>query len=151
LAKQVLGRILTEPTIIDSREWIAYFAEHSIAAVSQRLVETQHLHPTRRSRLFAKHPNTFHPTEPSRAAWRSMRIRDALMNRNPMSWPDVALVGFLSATGFLETVLWGTSMATTQEYASAAITQFHKHSPGVHELIIQVQALAGDAVLSHRA
>lgn len=151
VAKQVYGRLLTEPNTTDVRVWLAFFAEISIGLVTERLSAGGWIASVEQRRLLRRGRSiTYRPIDRSQAAWRAIRLAEQLARRRPLDLPDVALAGLVTATEFIHVVLWNHPVDTCRAHLACQLNELRARRPGLHELLAHVHALAGNATLSPR-
>jgi hypothetical protein len=87
------------------------------------------------------------PADMSVAATPSALLRHQLQYEKPLEVPDAVLAGLVDAAGLDQAVLWGMTTRTMQfrDWCVASLAQ------PLRELITETKAVAGNAVLTHRA
>jgi hypothetical protein len=145
LAHTVLATMLAEPQHRNVRTWLAYLGQTAIDAVAQRLVRVGIAQPIQTRRLL-KAVTRYVATDINLAAGRVVRLRRMLTNGEPMSVADSTLSGLAAVTGLSGHVLWDGHPAGGRRL-HRAIAEL---PPPLRQLIAQVEAAVGDAVLSQR-
>jgi hypothetical protein len=79
-------------------------------------------------------------------AGRVVRLRRLLTSGEPMRVADTTLGGLAEATGLTGHILWDTDAASVRRLH----TMITALPPPLRDLIVQVEAAVGDAVLSQR-
>jgi hypothetical protein len=145
LAHTTLATMLAEPQHRDVRTWLAYLGQTAVDQVGARLVrggvvQQQHV------RRLLKTTVRYVATDINLPAGRVVRLRRLLTSGEPMRVADTTLGGLAEATGLTGHILWDTDAASVRRLQAliAALP------PPLRDLIIEVEAAVGDAVLSQR-
>ncbi len=143
LAHSVLERLASEQH--DLHVWLAFLAQTAVDEVAARLAQRQFI-TRHESRGWRRTTVTFVPTDINTVAWRPVRLETALTRREPMNPPDRLLAGLVWATDLAQRVLWNADSGAFR-YLQAVVAEA---DPPIRELVTQVQAQVGNAILSHR-
>jgi len=145
LAHTTLATMLAEPQHREVRTWLAYLGQTAVDSIGQRLVragvvQQQQVRKLLRSSL------RYVANDINLPAGRVVRLRRLLTSAEPMRVADTTLGGLAEATGLTGHILWDTDAASVRRL-HAMITAL---PPPLRDLIVQVEAAVGDAVLSQR-
>jgi hypothetical protein len=145
LAHTTLATMLAEPQHREVRTWLAYLGQSATDSVGQRLVragivEQQQVRKLLRSTV------RYVASDINLPAGRVVRLRRLLTSGEPMRVADTTLGGLAEATGLTGHILWD-SDATSVRRLHAMVAAL---PPPLRDLIVQVEAAVGDAVLSQR-
>jgi hypothetical protein len=143
LAHTTLDRLAGEQH--ELHVWLAFLAQSAVDEVAARLQRRGFI--TRRATHRWRHTDiVYAPTDANTVAWRPVRLARALARHDELDRPDQMLAGLVLATGLARRVLWnaGPDAFGYLEKVAAGL------DPPLRELVAQVQALVGNAVLSHR-
>jgi hypothetical protein len=143
LAHAVLDQLLAERHYRTVRIWLSYLAGQAMDSVGQRLSRAGLV--THGRRRWGR-PTRYVPLDMSTAAWPQHRLRHLLLRGESLPLADALLAGLVKATGLTPLVLWDAPVSS------------HRHLSGsvaslpapLRDLIAQLEAAVGDAVLSHR-
>nr|WP_205807711.1 GPP34 family phosphoprotein [Micromonospora sp. HNM0581] len=140
----VLDRLVAEPRHAATRTWLAFLATTAYDQVATRmwqlgLLQQQQVGRLRRKRIYV-------PTDVNTAAWSWARLSYQLRNYQPLNAFDVALAGLALHTQLDPILLDGTPLA---------VRAFLRHQvdqapPPLRNLLADLGAVVGNAVLSHR-
>ncbi|MGE5287491.1 MAG: GOLPH3/VPS74 family protein [Micromonosporaceae bacterium] len=97
LAHAVLREVLGQPTALPARDWIAYLASDSAAAVGKRLVRAGVVQASKRLRGWR-----YVPVDGTAAFFTAGRLAVMLENGSHFSLPEATLIGLVDAAGLLE-------------------------------------------------
>lgn len=145
LAHTTLATMLAEPQHREVRTWLAYLGQTAVEQVGARLVRGGVVQQTHVRRLL-KTTVRYVPTDINLPAGRVVRLRRLLTSGEPMRVADTTLGGLAEATGLTGHILWDTDAASVRrlQVLIAALP------PPLRDLILEVEAAVGDAVLSQR-
>jgi hypothetical protein len=145
LAHTTLATMLAEPQHREVRTWLAYLGQTAVEQVGARLVRGGVVQQTHVRRLL-KTTVRYVPTDINLPAGRVVRLRRLLTSGEPMRVADTTLGGLAEATGLTGHILWDTDAASVRRLQAliAALP------PPLRDLILEVEAAVGDAVLSQR-
>jgi hypothetical protein len=145
LAHTTLATMLAEPEHRAVRTWLAYLGQTAVESVAQRLVRANLVRPVSSRRLL-KTVTRYPPHDINLQAGRIVRLRRLLTGVEPVQLADGALMGLAEATGLTRHLLWDSDAATLKRMHRLV----RALPPQLHDLIVQVEAAVGDAVLSQR-
>ena len=146
LAHTNLATIVAEPQHREVRTWLAYLGQGAVEAVGQRLarvglVELIHV------RRLLKTTSRYVAADVNLPAGRVVRLRRLLTGAEQMRVADSMLAGLAEATGLTGHVLWDADQTSLKRLHGLISTL----PPPLRELVAQVEAAVGDAILSQRA
>ncbi|MEV4481736.1 GOLPH3/VPS74 family protein [Micromonospora coxensis] len=145
LQHKILDRMLAEQRHTATRVWLSYLATTAGEEVAHRMVQAgllreQTIGPRWRRRTVPV------PTDSNVAAWPWARLSQQLRHHRRLSDQDVILAGLVLHTQMDTTLLDGASQAA-REYLRWLVAQSW---PQIRELLAELGAAVGTAVLSHR-
>ncbi|MDG4796928.1 GPP34 family phosphoprotein [Micromonospora sp. WMMD1082] len=141
----VLDRLVAEPRHTATRTWLAFLGTTAYEQVATRMWQLGLLQPQQVGR-FWRQRTVYVPTDMNTAAWSWARLSFQLRNYRPLDAFDVALAGVALHTQLSPILLDGTS-PTTRAFLRQQIEQAH---PPLRDLLADLGAVVGGAVLSHR-
>jgi hypothetical protein len=145
LAHTTLATMLAEPQHREVRTWLAYLGQSAVDSTGQRLVREGLVERTHVRRLL-RTTVRYLPIDVNLPAGRVVRLRRLLTNAEPLRVADSTLAGLIHATGLTGHVLWdGDAMSMRRLQALIAMLPHP-----LRDLVIQVEAAVGDAVLAQR-
>jgi len=145
LAHTTLATMLAEPQHREVRTWLAYLGQTAVDAIGQRLVRAG-IVQQQQIRKLLRTTVRYVANDINLPAGRVVRLRRLLTSGEPMRVADTTLGGLAEATGLTGHILWDTDAASVRRLHSM-ITAL---PPPLRDLIVQVEAAVGDAVLSQR-
>ncbi|MFG1704990.1 GPP34 family phosphoprotein [Nonomuraea sp. M3C6] len=148
VADQVLADLGNSPHHTDVRTWLAYLAQRSVEDVSGRLVRAGLLERETR-KILKRRQCRYFSTDFSRAAWPAVRLRLALVRRQPVSPQDMALATLVDACDMTDTIL-DEDPADRRVARNYLATLLATMPQPLSDLSRQVSAAVGDAVLTYR-
>jgi hypothetical protein len=144
LAHAILDRLVGQPHT-ELRAELAVIAGSAAEAVAQRLERDGQVRYVQTRRL-TRTTGHWVPTDPSQAAWRTIRLRRLLSDGDEVTWHDVILAALLSAVGAT-----GRLLRDAEPQARTRLTAIIARLPGsVAELVAHTEAAVGNAVLAQR-
>ncbi|WP_434740725.1 GOLPH3/VPS74 family protein [Micromonospora sp. SH-82] len=144
LLHTVLERLSAEPGY-SVREWLYYLADTAYERVAERMRYAGMLTTQVHRRWWRTH--TVHrPTDINQAAWPFARLSQHLRQGRPLSGADRPLAGLVVHTQMSSTLLDGAGPAAYDRLRAAATGV----APPVRDLLADLDAVVGNAVLSHR-
>lgn len=146
LAHTNLATIIAEPQHREVRTWLAFFGQSAVDAIGQRMIRTGLVQQIQVRRLL-KSTTRYVPLDINLPAGRVVRLRRLLTSPEPMRVADTTLAGLAEVTGLSGHILWDADQASIKRVR----TLINGLPPPLRELIMQVEAAIGDAVLSQRA
>ena len=152
LANRTLARIIAEPATRSVREWLDFLADTAIDAVADRMQAAGRIVRLVQPRRF-RSPTVAYIWPGDRAgvaAWRPVRLNMVMDRRGSITWQDVLLAGLVVATGLADSVM---ELQPRHERAANirhVLGVAQGHAPDLWQLVSEVQAAAGDGVLTHR-
>ncbi|MGW0505945.1 GOLPH3/VPS74 family protein [Micromonospora sp. NPDC003241] len=141
----VLDRLLAEPRHSATRTWLAFLATTAYEQAATRMWQRGLLRQQQVGRLW-RHRTVYVPTDMNTAAWSWARLSVHLRSYQPLSAFDVALAGLASHTHLDSVLLDGTPLATRAFLRQ----QVEQAPPPLRDLLADLGAVVGGAVLSHR-
>ena len=145
LAHTTLATMLAEPQHREVRTWLAYLGQTAVNAVGARLVRGGVVEQAQVRRLL-RTTVRYLAVDINLPAGRVVRLRRVLTSNEPMRVADTTLGGLVDATGLTSHVLWD-SDTTSQRRLQSMVAALPLP---LRDLIVQVEAAVGDAVLSQR-
>jgi hypothetical protein len=145
LAHTTLATMLAEPQHREVRTWLAYLGQTAVDSIGQRLVRAGVVQQQQVRKLLRSSVR-YVANDINLPAGRVVRLRRLLTSAEPMRVADTTLGGLAEATGLTGHILWDTDAASVRRL-HAMITAL---PPPLRDLIVQVEAAVGDAVLSQR-
>jgi hypothetical protein len=145
LAHTTLATMLAEPQHREVRTWLAYLGQTSIDSIGQRLVRAGVVQQQQVRKLL-RTTVRYVANDINLPAGRVVRLRRLLTSGEPMRVADTTLGGLAEATGLTGHILWDTDAASVRRLH----TMITALPPPLRDLIVQVEAAVGDAVLSQR-
>jgi hypothetical protein len=145
LAHTTLATMLAEPQHREVRTWLAYLGQTAVDAIGQRLVRAGVVQQQQIRKLL-KTTVRYVANDINLPAGRVVRLRRLLTSGEPMRVADTTLGGLAEATGLTGHILWDTDAASVRRLH----TMITALPPPLRDLIVQVEAAVGDAVLSQR-
>jgi hypothetical protein len=146
LAHTTLATMLAEPQHREVRTWLAYLGQTAIDSIGQRLVRAGIVQQQQVRKLLRSSSLRYVANDINLPAGRVVRLRRLLTSGEPMRVADTTLGGLAEATGLTGHILWA-SDATSVRRLHAMVAAL---PPPLRDLIVQVEAAVGDAVLSQR-
>ncbi|TCB96502.1 GPP34 family phosphoprotein [Micromonospora zingiberis] len=141
----VLDRLAAEPRHTATRTWLAFLGTTAYEQVATRMWQLGLLRPEQVGRLWRQRV-VYVPTDMNTAAWSWARLSFQLRNYQPLNAFDVALAGLASHTGLDPVLLDGTPLAIRASLRQ----QVERAHPPLRDLLADLGAVVGGAVLSHR-
>lgn len=145
LAHTTLATMLAEPQHREVRTWLAYLGQTAVDAIGQRLVRAGVVQQQQVRKLLRSSVR-YVANDINLPAGRVVRLRRLLTSAEPMRVADTTLGGLAEATGLTGHILWDTDAASVRRLH----TMITALPPPLRDLIVQVEAAVGDAVLSQR-
>ncbi len=145
LAHTTLATMLAEPQHREVRTWLAYLGQTAVDAIGQRLVRAG-IVQQQQVRKLLRSSVRYVANDINLPAGRVVRLRRLLTSAEPMRVADTTLGGLAEATGLTGHILWDTDAASVRRLH----TMIAALPPPLRDLIVQVEAAVGDAVLSQR-
>jgi hypothetical protein len=145
LAHTTLATMLAEPQHREVRTWLAYLGQTATDSIGQRLVRAG-IVEQQQVRKLLRTTVRYVASDINLPAGRVVRLRRLLTSGEPMRVADTTLGGLAEATGLTGHILWD-SDATSVRRLHAMVAAL---PPPLRDLIVQVEAAVGDAVLSQR-
>jgi len=145
LAHTTLATMLAEPQHREVRTWLAYLGQTAVDSIGQRLVRAGVVQQQQIRKLL-KTTVRYVANDINLPAGRVVRLRRLLTSGEPMRVADTTLGGLAEATGLTGHILWDTDAASVRRLH----TMITALPPPLRDLIVQVEAAVGDAVLSQR-
>lgn len=145
LAHLTLDRVAAEPEHRQVRTWLAFLGQDAAELVAARLVRGRswsRLESRRLGRTTVAH----RPVDSSRAGWPQARLWAAAQDGEPFPEPDRVLAGLVGATG----LSWLVFRDAGPHAAEHVTREKDRLPPPLRDLVDQVAAAVGDAVLTHR-
>ncbi|MBL6280177.1 GPP34 family phosphoprotein [Micromonospora fiedleri] len=140
----VLDRLVAEPGHTATRTWLAFLSTTAYEQVATRMWQLGLLQQRQVGRLWRQR-TVYVPTDVNTAAWSWARLSYQLRNYQPLNSFDLALAGLALHTQLDPILLDGTPPA-----ARALLRQQIEHALPLRELLADLGAVVGGAVLSHR-
>jgi Golgi phosphoprotein 3 (GPP34) len=145
LAHTTLATMLAEPQHREVRTWLAYLGQTAVDSIGQRLVRAGVVQQQQVRKLLRSSVR-YVANDINLPAGRVVRLRRLLTSGEPMRVADTTLGGLAEATGLTGHILWDTDAASVRRLH----TMITALPPPLRDLIVQVEAAVGDAVLSQR-
>jgi hypothetical protein len=145
LAHTSLATMIAEPQHRDVRTWLAFFGQTSIEAVAQRLIQLGMVQQIRVRRLL-RTTTRFIASDVNLPAGRVVRLRRLITGAQPLRVGDSALAGMANATGLTRFLLFDEDSDAIQRLAVLV----EALPPPLRDLVTQLEAAVGDAVLAQR-
>ncbi len=145
LAHTTLATMLAEPQHREVRTWLAYLGQSAVESVGQRLVRAGVVEQAHVRRLL-RTTIRYLPIDINLPAGRVVRLRRLLTSAEPLRVADTTLAGLVNATGLTGHVLWDADAMSGRRLQGLVSTL----PPPLRDLVVQVDAAVGDAVLSQR-
>ncbi len=145
LAHTTLATMLAEPQHREVRTWLAYLGQTATDSIGQRLVRAG-IVEQQQVRKLLRTTVRYVASDINLPAGRVVRLRRLLTSGEPMRVADTTLGGLAEATGLTGHILWD-SDATSVRRLHAMVAAL---PPPLRDLIVQVEAAVGDAVLAQR-
>ena len=145
LAHTTLATMLAEPQHREVRTWLAYLGQTAVDSIGQRLVRAGVVQQQQIRKLL-RTTVRYVANDINLPAGRVVRLRRLLTSGEPMRVADTTLGGLAEATGLTGHILWDTDAASVRRLH----TMITALPPPLRDLIVQVEAAVGDAVLSQR-
>lgn len=145
LAHMTLDRVASEPEHRLVRTWLEFLARDAGEQVAARLVRRRswtRVESRRLGRTRVEHV----PVDPNRAGWPEARLWTAAHHGRTFTDADRVLAGLVTGTGLSWLVFRNAGTHVTDHVALEA----SKLSAPLRDLVAQVAATVGDAVLTHR-
>lgn len=143
LAHLVLDQLVNESEHRAVRVWLDYLGQNARDMVGDRLVRAGVVRRHEARRLL-RAATTYRPVDINTAAWPVARLRGLLDRAETIRLPDAVLLGLVVATDLTRPVLSRTECPPQVARILAALP------PGLRELLAQIEAAAGAAVISPR-
>ena len=145
LAHTTLATMVAEPQHREVRTWLAYLGQSAVDSIGQRLVRAGVVEVAHVRRLL-RTTVRYLPTDINLPAGRVVRLRRLLTSAEPLRVADTTLAGLVHATGLTSHVLWdGDAMSVRRLQGLVSMLPLP-----LRDLVVQVEAAVGDAVLSQR-
>ncbi|WP_327038362.1 GOLPH3/VPS74 family protein [Micromonospora maris] len=141
----VLDRLVAEPRHTETRTWLAYFATAAYQQVATRMWQLGLLRQQQVGRLWRQR-TVYVPADMNTAAWSWARLSFQLRNHQRLNAFDVALAGLAMHTQLDPILLDGTPVAVRAFLRQ----QVEQAPPPLRDLLADLGAVVGSAVLSHR-
>jgi Golgi phosphoprotein 3 (GPP34) len=145
LAHTTLATMLAEPQHREVRTWLSYLGQTAVDAIGQRLVRAGVVQQQQVRKLL-RTTVRYVANDINLPAGRVVRLRRLLTSGEPMRVADTTLGGLAEATGLTGHILWDTDAASVRRLQGMVAAL----PPPLRDLIVQVEAAVGDAVLSQR-
>ncbi|MEV6813290.1 GPP34 family phosphoprotein [Micromonospora sp. NPDC051296] len=141
----VLDRLIAEPQHTATRTWLAFVATTAYEQVATRMWQLGLLRQHQVGRLWRQRI-AYVPADMNTAAWSWARLSYQLRNYQRLNAFDVALTGLALHTQLDPILLDGAPLAT-RAFLRQQVEQAH---PPLRDLLADLGAVVGGAVLSHR-
>ncbi|WP_433528381.1 GOLPH3/VPS74 family protein [Micromonospora sp. CA-263727] len=141
----VLDRLVAEPRHTATRTWLAFLGTSAYEQVATRMWQLGLLRPEQVGRWW-RHRTVYVPTDMNTAAWSWARLSFQVRNYQRLNAFDVALAGLAVHTQLDSVLLDGAPLAA-RAFLGQQVEQAH---PPLRDLLADLGAVVGGAVLSHR-
>ncbi|WFE47598.1 GPP34 family phosphoprotein [Verrucosispora sp. WMMD1129] len=141
----VLDRLVAEPRHTATRTWLAFLADTAYEQVATRMWQLGLLHRQQAGRLWRQRI-IYIPTDVNTAAWSWARLSFQLRRHQRLNAFDVALAGLALRTQ-LDPILLDGAPSAARGFLRKQVEQA---PPPLSDLLADLGAVVGGAVLSHR-